>query len=194
MVGKGDAPHKKVIAQQVETVFPQAMSKHTDVVPDIYKVAACKDGWVALATGLQKGNRVKLIADKAEGIFEVLEVTKDQFRTDFKPEGEKVFVFGREVNDFRTVDYDAIAMLNVSATQELAKQMEKLEKREPHLADLEQKAARLATVERELAELKRAVVQLSAASRGKRAGTVIAPDHSATAAVPAGFLTVQLVR
>ena len=27
------------------------------------------------------------------------------------------------MNDFRTVDYDAIAMLNVSATQELARQI-----------------------------------------------------------------------
>ena len=34
-----------------------------------------------------------------------------------------MFVYGREVNDFHTVDYDAISMLNVSATQELAKQL-----------------------------------------------------------------------
>jgi hypothetical protein len=35
-----------------------------------------------------------------------------------------VFVYGREVKDFRSVDYDAIAMLNVSATQELARKLE----------------------------------------------------------------------
>ncbi len=29
-----------------------------------------------------------------------------------------VFVYGREVNDFHTVDYEALSMLNVSATQE----------------------------------------------------------------------------
>ena len=39
---------------------------------------------------------------------------------------EKVFVYGREVDDFHTVDYEAISMLNVSATQELAKQVELL--------------------------------------------------------------------
>jgi len=32
-----------------------------------------------------------------------------------------VFVYGREVSDLRSVDYDAIAMLNVSATQQLKK-------------------------------------------------------------------------
>jgi len=51
-----------------------------------------------------------------------LEVAPDKFRVDFKSESEKVFVFGREVNDFRTLDYDAIAMLNVSATQQLKKE------------------------------------------------------------------------
>ena len=30
-----------------------------------------------------------------------------------------MFVYGREVDDFRTVDYDALTMLNVSATQQL---------------------------------------------------------------------------
>ena len=42
-----------------------------------------------------------------------------------KPE-TKLFVFGPEVNDLRTVDYEALAMLNVSATQELARQVETL--------------------------------------------------------------------
>ena len=37
---------------------------------------------------------------------------------------DRVFVYGKEVNDFRVVDYDAISMLNVSATQELAKRSE----------------------------------------------------------------------
>jgi hypothetical protein len=45
------------------------------------------------------------------------------FRTDFKPSTEQVFVYGREVKDFRHVDYEAIAMLNVSATQELAREL-----------------------------------------------------------------------
>jgi hypothetical protein len=122
VVRKGSAPRKKLIAQQVEKIFPQAVSKQTDVVPDIYQPASITDGWAALATDLKKGERVRLIADKAEGVYEVLEVTEDKFRTDFKPEGDKVFVFGREVDDFRTLDYDAIAMLNVSATQQLKKE------------------------------------------------------------------------
>jgi hypothetical protein len=120
--GKGNALHKKLIAQQVEKVFPQAVTEQVDVVPDIYQLASCEDGWVELATDMKKGERVRLISDQTEGVYEVLEVTNDKFRTDFKSEGDRVFVFGREVSDFRSLDYDAIAMLNVSATQQLKKE------------------------------------------------------------------------
>jgi hypothetical protein len=123
VIGKGNDAYKKVIGQQVEKVFPQAVSRLTDVVPDIYRQASIQDGWVALATDLKRGERVKLLTEKGEeGVHEVLEATPDRFRTDFKPEGDRVFVFGREVGDFRTVDYDAISMLNVSATQQLKKE------------------------------------------------------------------------
>jgi hypothetical protein len=121
VIGHGNRPQKKLIAQQVEEVFPQAISKCTDVVPDIYQKAALNDGWVQLATDLKKGERVKLIGSKEESVHEVLEVGDGKFRTDFKSDGE-VFVYGREVNDFRSVDYDAISMLNVSATQQLKRE------------------------------------------------------------------------
>jgi hypothetical protein len=122
-IAKGNRRQKKVIAQQVEQVYPQAVTKSTDEVPDIYRKATLKDGWVQLATDLKVGDRVKLIGEKEKGVYPVLEVRDGAFRTDFKPSTEQVFVYGREVKDFRNVDYEAIAMLNVSATQELAHQM-----------------------------------------------------------------------
>jgi hypothetical protein len=118
-LAKGADSQKKVIAQQVKTVFPQATSMHTDVVPDIYQTATLRDGWVTLATDLRKGEQVKLVADGQQGVYEVLEVGAGQFRTDFKPKDGAIFVYGREVKDFLTVDYDAITMLNVSATQQV---------------------------------------------------------------------------
>jgi len=126
VIGKGFGNHKKVIGQQIEKVFPQAISRQTDCVPDIYQRAAIQDGWVALATDLKPGDRVKLITEKGESVHEVLEVNEDKFRvaSESALAGEKVFVFGREVDDFLTVDYDAISMLNVSATQQLKKEMD----------------------------------------------------------------------
>lgn len=123
VIGRGNNTYKKVIGQQVEKVFPQAVSKQIEVVPDIYQQASIQDGWIALATDLKRGERVKLITAKGEeGAHEVLEVAPGKFRIDFKPEGNKVFVYGREVKDFLTVDYGAISMLNVSATQQIKKE------------------------------------------------------------------------
>ena len=121
-VANGGAPQKKVIAQQVEQIFPQAVSVRKGVVPDIYKNAEIKEGWVMLATDLKVGDRVRLVSPSGETVEEVLEVRSDAFRSSLKAAEEKTFVYGREVSDFRSVDYDAIAMLNVSATQQLKRE------------------------------------------------------------------------
>ena len=47
-----------------------------------------------------------------------------------------MFVYGREVDDFRTVDYEAVSMLNVSATQELYKKIQLLDKQLAGMSDI----------------------------------------------------------
>lgn len=121
-VAHGARPNKRLIGQQVESVFPQAVSQTTDVIADIYKLAALKDGWVELATDLKVGERVRLLDDKAGEIYNVLEVQANRFRTNYPGKTDKVFVYGREVKDFRVVDYEAVAMLNVSATQQIKRE------------------------------------------------------------------------
>mgnify|MGYP000673893941 CR=1 FL=1 len=154
-VANGKGPQKKVIAQQVETVYPQAVLQTTGVVPDLYKKATVKKGWVELATDLKKGDRVKLIGKTDQSVHEVLEIRDGAFRPDGQVKDEQVFVYGREVSDFRTVDYDAIAMLNVSATQELARklatvQAENAALRRELAAKEQSMEARLITLERRI--------------------------------------------
>ena len=155
VVAKGTNQVKKVIAQQVEKIFPQAVSKGMGVVPDIYKNASVNDSWVQLATDLHVGDRVRLISDNDASMHEVLAVTKDSFRTDLPATTHQIFVYGREVNDFRTVDYDAISMLNVSATQELANR-------------LDQKSAQVDILAKEVADLKKLVTQLADAAKNSK--------------------------
>jgi hypothetical protein len=146
-IAKGTGREKKVVAQQVEKVFPQSVNRSTDVVPDIFVKAKLVDGWVQAGTDLKKGERVRLIGAKEEGVHEVLEVRDGAFRTAFKASTDEVFVYGREVKDFRTVDYDAIAMLNVSATQELhrlvVQQGTELASKTKQISHLEQRLAAL---------------------------------------------------
>lgn len=140
-------PQKKVIAQQVEQVFPQAVSSRTGVAPDIYRYADARAGWVQLATDLRAGDRVRVITPESDSILPVLETTPDAFRLDLPATATDVFIYGREVPDLKSVDYDAVSMLNVSATQELHRKVTTLE------TELAARDARLKALEQRLAAL-----------------------------------------
>ncbi len=142
--------YKKVIAQQVEKVFPQAVSRSRDVIPSVYdRSTSIKYDEVtqeltiktAKEHGFEVGDIVKVITSKETLETEVLQVknSKSFVISSTKPE-KQVFVYGKYVDDFRSVDYEAISMLNVSATQELAKRTEDQEKR---IAKLEKENAKL---------------------------------------------------
>jgi hypothetical protein len=147
----GNRTEKRVIAQQVEVVYPNAVNFARGIVPDIFQQAAIAGGWVTLATNLKVGEKVRLFNEEQDAVHEVLEVRVGAFKTAFEPKGAKVFVYGREVDDFRSVDYDAIAMLNVSATQELAKKLEQKD------VELEQKDAVIAALEARMSALEKRV-------------------------------------
>lgn len=117
---KGDKQYKKVIAQQVKEVYPQAISLTTEVVPDIYTVANIENGFILLENNLKKGERVRLIFEDEASLFDVISADKNGFKVSTNKSG-RVFVYGREVDDFHSVDYESLSMLNVSATQELYK-------------------------------------------------------------------------
>ena len=149
----GDRPHKKVIGQQVAEVFPQAISTHTDVVPDILAKSTMENGSVALeGNTLRKGEKVRILFESSQPeLLEVLESTDQGFTVDSKKSGE-VVIYGREVDDFHNVDYDAISMLNVSATQEL----HKLIQQQAEL--LKEQGAMIRELQVEVRELKRGAV------------------------------------
>lgn len=125
-VEKGKGNQKKVIAQQVEKVYPQAVSTITDVVPDIYKISEINSGRITIANNLKVGEKVKLIFENRTEVIEVSAADENGFNVNL-PDNGKVFVFGREVSDFRTVDYEALSTLNISATQELVKMINQLQ-------------------------------------------------------------------
>jgi len=128
---------KKVIAQEVEAVYPDAVTKTNDRLPDVMQLATAVEegnGKVELefakATDLKVGERISVLDENDTPTVTTIEHIEDNKITvalNGVKIGDKRFVYGRQVNDFRTVDYDAISMLNVSATQELAKKVAALE-------------------------------------------------------------------
>ena len=151
----GNKPFKKVIAQEVEKVYPQVVSKHTDFIPNVYQLASKVE---KVANGYQlhfdknhnissTAKKLQLLLSGKDGMqqFDIVAIPDDKDviidATDLH--ADKIFVYGEEVNDFRTVDYEGLTTLNISATQELSKQLKKeqaiIELLEKRLLKLESK-------------------------------------------------------
>jgi Chaperone of endosialidase len=135
----GDKTFKKVIAQQVEEVYPEVINKTKSVIPDIYALAesvaydaATKNLSVTLSKDytIKVGEKLELVhPEKGKIQAEVVEVNGKTFTVkDWNYATDKIFVFGREVNDFRSVDYEALSMLGISAIQQLAKENEEIKR------------------------------------------------------------------
>jgi hypothetical protein len=187
----GNRPFKKVIAQQVEKVYPIAVTstgiKGFTFTPDIYAVSESvnieKPGVytisLAKAHGLKDGDTLRLITSKDPELNAVAHVVNERTFTVETNEalGDKIFVYGKECTDLKAVDYEAISMLNVSATQVLAKQVESLKEENSDLQDqakrltaaeekqeqrISQQATEIADQASEIAALKTANARLSA--------------------------------
>jgi hypothetical protein len=160
---------KKVIAQQVEEVYPRAVTKRTDYLPDIYAFGEAQgqaDGLfeirLAVPHRLKAGDKIKVFTRPGEAEFVTVKTASEKSFTaklNMAANGIKVFVYGRQVNDLRAVDYDAIAMLNVSATQELAK---KAVAQDARIAALEAENTKLKVQAHELTDLKAENAELAA--------------------------------
>jgi hypothetical protein len=170
VVQNGTKPFKKVIAQQVETVYPQVVSKHADFIPNVYRTASrvtSEDGGTLLhfdaGHGLStQAKRLKLLASGEHSMRRVnivaIRSDRDVLIEPSRLDGDKVFVYGEEVDDFRTVDYEGLTALNISATQELAK---RLTKQQADLAAIvAEKDAQIADLRGQLASQQSRIVEL----------------------------------
>jgi len=137
-IERGSSRHKKLLAQQVQRIFPQAISASRNVVPDIFEMAEAfsyDEGRDTLSIvlkrphGLRVADWVRVIGDDGPREVSVCETPDERTFTakTEKVDGARLFVYGKRVDDFLSVDYDAISVLNVSATQELALRVEALE-------------------------------------------------------------------
>lgn len=138
VIAKGNGWHKGFIAQEVENVFPEAVAKSEDHIPNIYcltesvQEAGSNQLAVSLAKahGLAVGDEVKIIMDGGDGnrYEKVTGVTGDNSAvitwSGNKP--DRLFIYGKKVNDFRQVDYTQVHTMAVSAIQELARQLDAL--------------------------------------------------------------------
>ncbi|MFA6084292.1 tail fiber domain-containing protein [Mucilaginibacter sp.] len=133
--------YKKVIAQQVQHVYPQAVGVSFNTLPDVFQNAVSvthqQDSLylitVANPQHLKAGDKIELkFAELADANVSVTKINSDRSFTVASAialdQQKGVFVYGHPATDVLTIDYDAISMLNVSATQQLAKTIDEQQK------------------------------------------------------------------
>jgi len=151
----GNKQVKKVIAQKLEKVLPNAVSLFTRYIPNVYRLAKevsfnetsmelRLQMPILIEEKLSKGDKLQIDVLK-ENLTQSVEVlgkiksvsgseivviidVSNEDGLDAARNAREAFVYGKEVDDFRVVDYDAISMLNVSATQEQQRLIENLQK------------------------------------------------------------------
>jgi len=128
----GNKQFKKIIAQQVEEVYPQVVNKNVNYIPNVYqltdKVEKTANGYLLsfkTPHHLDKDAKKLQLIDKAgtQQRYNIISIPSDKEVLIKAPDlkSDTLFVYGEQVNDFRTVDYDGLTTLNISATQELSK-------------------------------------------------------------------------
>lgn len=149
-ISNGSKEHKKVIAQQLQEVYPTSVNMTSGVIPNVFETAK-KVTVSATNTTIETtkphhfstGDEVKLILDKAgEKTFTVIVINENEFSVN-ELITEPVFVYGRKVEDLLIVDYDALTTLNISATQELSKQLEILKEKQKTIEIKQQRIEQL---------------------------------------------------
>ena len=158
-ISSGNRRHKGVVAQEARDVLPGAVSMETRVVPDIF--APCVRFEHDPATGLltlhlskphaaSVGERVRIITDRKTLDLPVQAVpSKDSIvLRDCTEAPAELFVYGREVSDFLSVNYDHLFVTGLGAIQELARREAAQAER---IRELESRVSRLNALEEMLA-------------------------------------------
>jgi hypothetical protein len=116
------------LAQQVHEVLPEAVALRNEVVPNVFKVAACDNNVVSFVYDqslIKVGVKLYIISlEGASDMYTVLEADGSSIKIDKNIPGDKVFVYGTEVSDFHTLDKTYIYTLNVCATQILSREID----------------------------------------------------------------------
>lgn len=135
---------KKIIAQDLEQIFPQAVSMQAGFIPNINKFVKIKNiKNHIIEINLENHDlvigdelRFKIFKREKNQIIQesidlfVIDVEKKKIFIEYSAkleEGKEFYLFGKKVEDVRAVDYQEVFCLNISATQELIERVEKLE-------------------------------------------------------------------
>ena len=131
-IAHGNLVRQGFIAQDVQKVLPEAVKITTNFIPNVYEVPASfsfrQDKHELSITmnkvcGLKVGDKVKLMTPGGSQVKAVIALSSGNTFTiaDWNDKQDSIFVYGKEVNDFRSVDYERIFTIGIGAIQELSR-------------------------------------------------------------------------
>ena len=133
----GDRNNIGFIAQEIKKVMPDAVTTQKEFIPNIYTLSTTVSTDTNETTitldkvyDVKVGDKLKVIVpDVGEKIVDIISIEGNNITTTpLSKNPEKVFVFGKQVDDFLAVEYDDVFTVSISAIQELSKQIEALKK------------------------------------------------------------------
>lgn len=150
-INRGTTPVWGFIAQQVGSVLNYSTKTISDYIPNIYELANVTDNnTIVLQTkttsDLKVGNLIRIVKidntfcdTKITNIIDNITFTVESDLSEIQNEN-KIFVYGIKVDDFNTLDKDAIFTITTAALQEVDRE---LQAEKQTVSDLEQKIQNL---------------------------------------------------
>lgn len=137
-VKNGTINNYGVIAQEIEKIIPDIINKATDYIPNIYKNVDKYDNELLRlyikTDELSIGDKIKIFDIKnKEHLKKVIDKNDDYITIDEAIEnyedGNDIFIYGKEINDLKNVNYEALFSINLKATKELYNLVKEQDKR-----------------------------------------------------------------
>jgi hypothetical protein len=128
IITKGTETVYGFIAQQIREVIPEAVKLDKTIIPNIYKLCDCENDEIQLSNDIiissnlnidDKINIININNNRKE--YTITEILDNSIKINENLNSSNCFVYGKEVDDFHTLDKTYIFTLNVCATQELYK-------------------------------------------------------------------------
>ena len=125
-----------VIAQEIEKVIPEVVNSHKDYIPNIFKNANKYDNELLRlyikTDDISIGDNIQILDIDNKPHYKKIVDKNDDYITIDEPiekyeEDKEIFIYGKEVEDVKNVNYEALFVINIKATQELHQRIKKLE-------------------------------------------------------------------
>ena len=149
-LSKGNKNKTGFIAQEVETVLPNAVNQDQGFIPNVFEMAARSEiidkALVVTTTKVHDfaaGDQVRIYDkdNKANDVIVSKVISVNEFTVAGWTGGsDSLFIYGKKVYDYRNVDYDQITAVAIGAIQELNK---KVNEEQIKNRSLEQKISKL---------------------------------------------------